>query len=98
VFPGAYSGRWPHIHFEVYESVDAATGGGSPIATSQLALPEDTCQQVYATDGYEDSVGNLAQLSLEDDNVFGDDDGVHQLATMSGTTAAGLTAALQVPV
>jgi protocatechuate 3,4-dioxygenase beta subunit len=98
VFPGAYSGRWPHIHFEVYESVDAATGGGSPIATSQLAMPEDTCQQVYASDGYEDSVGNLAQLSLEDDNVFGDDDGVHQLATMSGTTAGGLTAALQVPV
>jgi protocatechuate 3,4-dioxygenase beta subunit len=98
VFPGAYSGRWPHIHFEVYESVDAATGGGSPIATSQLAMPEDTCQQVYATDGYEDSVGNLAQLSIEDDNVFGDDDGVHQLATMSGTTAGGLTAALQVPV
>ncbi len=98
VFPGAYPGRWPHIHFEVYESVDAATGGGSPIATSQLALPEDACQQVYDTDGYEDSVGNLAQLSLADDSVFGDDDGVHQLATMSGTTAGGLTAALQVPV
>jgi protocatechuate 3,4-dioxygenase beta subunit len=98
VFPGAYSGRWPHIHVEVYESVDAATGGGSPIATSQLALPEDICQQVYATDGYEDSIGNLARLSLESDNVFADDGGVHQLATMSGTTAGGLTAALQVPV
>ena len=24
IFPAAYSGRWPHIHFEVYESVDAA--------------------------------------------------------------------------
>jgi len=98
VFPGAYTGRWPHIHFEVYDSVDAATGGGSPIATSQLALPEDTCHQVYATDGYEASVGNLARLSLASDNVFGDDGGVHQLATMSGTTDGGLTAALQVPV
>jgi protocatechuate 3,4-dioxygenase beta subunit len=98
VFPGAYPGRWPHIHFEVYEDVDAATGGGSPIATSQLALPEDACNEVYATDGYEASVGNLAQLSLASDNVFGDDGGVHQLATMSGTTAGGLTADLQVPV
>ncbi len=25
IFPG-YSGRWPHTHFEVYSSVDAATG------------------------------------------------------------------------
>jgi protocatechuate 3,4-dioxygenase beta subunit len=25
IFPGCYSGRWPHIHYEVYESLDAAT-------------------------------------------------------------------------
>lgn len=25
IFPGCYSGRWPHIHFEVYASLDAAT-------------------------------------------------------------------------
>ena len=25
IYPGCYSGRWPHIHFEVYESLDAAT-------------------------------------------------------------------------
>ena len=25
IFPAAYSGRWPHIHFEVYENLDAAT-------------------------------------------------------------------------
>ena len=43
IFPAAYSGRWPHIHFEVYPSVDAATGGEQAIATSQLALPEDVC-------------------------------------------------------
>ena len=27
IFPAAYSGRWPHIHFEVYEDLDAATAG-----------------------------------------------------------------------
>ena len=43
IFPAAYSGRWPHIHFKVYSSVDDATGGGKAIATSQLALPEDVC-------------------------------------------------------
>ena len=27
IFPAAYAGRWPHIHFEVYESLAAATVG-----------------------------------------------------------------------
>ena len=39
IFPAAYAGRWPHIHFEVYESVDAATAAGSKLKTSQIALP-----------------------------------------------------------
>ena len=43
VFPGAYSGRWPHIHFEVYPSLAEATKAGNKITTSQLALPETTC-------------------------------------------------------
>jgi hypothetical protein len=25
IFPGCYAGRWPHIHFEVYKSLSAAT-------------------------------------------------------------------------
>src|SRR5512132_173141 len=98
IFPAAYSGRWPHIHFEVYDSVADATGGGRPAATSQVALPEDICDQVYATDGYHQSVRNLSQTSLENDNVFGDDDGVHQLATISGDVTSGITAELAVPV
>jgi len=49
VFPACYSGRWPHIHFEVYRSVDEATAAGQLLATSQVALPEDTCATVYAT-------------------------------------------------
>ena len=60
IFPAAYSGRWPHMHFEVYASLGDATGGGSPITTSQLALPEDVCNAVFATAGYEQSVQNLA--------------------------------------
>ena len=42
IFPGCYPGRWPHIHFEVYETLDAATSGGTKLKTSQLALPEGT--------------------------------------------------------
>jgi hypothetical protein len=32
------------------------------VATSQLALPEAVCDEVYAEPGYEASVGNLARL------------------------------------
>ena len=45
---------------------------GNKIATSQIALPEDTCKAVYATAGYEQSVANLSQVTLASDNVFGD--------------------------
>jgi protocatechuate 3,4-dioxygenase beta subunit len=97
IFPGAYSGRWPHIHFEVYSSLADASGGGSKLATSQLALPEATCKTVYATSGYEQSVQNLAQMSLASDMVFSD--GVsQQLAQVTGSVADGYTISLDVPV
>ena len=98
IFPGAYSGRWPHIHFEVYADEAEATSAGEPTATSQIALPEDVCAEVYATTGYEQSVTNMSRSSLTSDNVFGDDGGVEQLATMSGDVDSGLTATLTVPV
>jgi len=97
IFPAAYSGRWPHIHFEVYPNLSAATSAGNVTATSQLALPEDACKLVYATDGYSQSVRNLAQTSLSSDNVFGDG-AAQQLAEVAGDVTAGFTAELTVPV
>ncbi len=85
-------------HFEVYESLSAATSAGSKLKTSQLALPEAACKLVYATAGYEQSVSNLAQTSIASDNVFGDDDAEHQVATATGDVTAGFTIALTVPV
>jgi protocatechuate 3,4-dioxygenase beta subunit len=98
IFPGAYMGRWPHIHFEVYAGLDEATAAGKISATSQIALPENVCTAVYGTDGYDGSTQNLSRTSLADDNVFGDDDGVRQLATVTGDTTSGYTARLAVPV
>ena len=98
VFPACYSGRWPHIHFEVYPSLTKATDPANRIATSQIALPEAACRAVYATDGYGQSVTNLGQVSLATDLVFGDDLAIHELGTVSGTIASGLNVALTVPV
>jgi protocatechuate 3,4-dioxygenase beta subunit len=98
IFPACYSGRWPHIHFEVYASLSDATSSGPVVRTSQIALPKEACEAVYATSGYEQSVSNLSQVSLTSDNVFSDDGGIHQIATMSGDAAGGYTAALTIGV
>ena len=98
IFPACYSGRWPHIHFEVYPSLDTATDEANKIATSQIALPKDACDTVYATAGYEQSVTNLAQVVAPSDMVFGDDGGVHQLGTVDRLGRRRATVALTVPV
>jgi protocatechuate 3,4-dioxygenase beta subunit len=98
IFPACYQGRWPHIHFEVYPSLETANDEANKIATSQIALPKDACDTVYATPGYEQSVQNLSRLSLQTDMVFADDGGVHQLGTMSGDVAGGYAVRLTVPV
>ncbi|GAA4942809.1 hypothetical protein EV188_105188 [Actinomycetospora succinea] len=74
------------------------TDAGNAIATSQVALPEDTCRAVYAQPGYEQSVANLADVSLASDSVFGDDRGASQLATVTGDVARGYTVALPVRI
>ena len=98
IFPAAYTGRWPHMHFEVYPSLELATDEGNRIATSQIALPKDACDLVYATDGYSQSVQNMARLSLATDNVFRDDSAAQQLGTISGTVETGLTVTAVIPV
>ncbi|WEK62004.1 MAG: intradiol ring-cleavage dioxygenase [Candidatus Microbacterium colombiense] len=98
IFPGCYSGRWPHIHFEVYPDAASITDSANAIATSQLALPESVCATVYGEAGYEGSTRNLAGVTLASDNVFGDDGGALQLASVAGDVANGYTASLVVGV
>jgi protocatechuate 3,4-dioxygenase beta subunit len=97
IFPACYAGRWPHVHFEVYPSLAAATSVANKVATSQIALPKATCDLVYATPGYEQSITNLSQVSLASDNVFSDGASL-ELATITGSVTTGLTAALTVAV
>jgi protocatechuate 3,4-dioxygenase beta subunit len=98
IFPACYSGRWPHIHFEVYPSLDKATNPANRLATSQIALPEDICRAVYATDGYGSSIQTLSQVSLTTDMVFGNDGGIHQIGAISGSISDGLAVELPVPI
>ena len=98
IFPACYPGRWPHVHFEVYPDVDAITESANAIATSQLALPQDVSDTVFARSDYAGSAANLAQLSLASDNVFGDDGGEQQLATVTGDPDSGYQVSLTVRV
>lgn len=97
IFPGCYPGRWPHIHFEIYESLETATLAGAKLATSQLALPKAPCDEVFATAGYEKSVANLAQISLSTDMVFKDGADA-ETPTMTGSVSDGYVATLTVGV
>lgn len=97
VFPGCYPGRWPHIHLEVFPSLDAAMTVGSKIATSQFGFPEETCNDVYAVSGYEVSVDALSRLSLASDIIFRDG-ADYQIPVMSGDADAGYLAELTVGV
>ncbi|KGN32486.1 3,4-dioxygenase subunit beta [Knoellia sinensis KCTC 19936] len=98
IFPAAYPGRWPHIHFQVFRSTSEATSSGEIVKTSQLALPDAVCRAVYATPGYEQSATVHAETTLTSDNVFGDDGGIHQLATVTGDATSGYIANLTIGV
>ena len=87
IYPAGYQGRWPHIHFEVFASLAAATNAANKSATSQIALPKATNDLVYAVAGYEASVRNQAQVTLASDMAFSDGSAL-ELATISGSVPA----------
>ncbi|UGT63862.1 dioxygenase [Nocardia asteroides] len=98
IFPACYSGRWPHIHFEVYDSLDVAVAGENARLTSQIALPQDASEQVFAADsGYAQSVSNLSRVSLDSDNVFGDGWDA-ELATVTGSPSDRMQVAITIGV
>ena len=97
IFPACYPGRWPHIHFEIYPTLAKASASSNKVRTSQLALPADVCNTVFATTGYEQSLRNLAMISLTSDMVFSDGSTL-QVATATGSVAEGYRSSLVVGV
>ena len=97
IFPACYSGRWPHIHFEVYPSLAQATRVANVSKISQIAMPQAECSAVYATSGYSASVSNFSQVSLATDNVFSDGAAL-ETPTISGSASVGYAIALTVGI
>ncbi|MGJ3224856.1 intradiol ring-cleavage dioxygenase [Micromonospora aurantiaca (nom. illeg.)] len=98
IYPACYSGRWPHIHFEVYPNQKSISDADQRLTTSQVALPKNASDTVYATTGYQASIDKFARLTLATDNVFGDDGGVHQVGTVTGDVTSGYQVSLTVPI
>lgn len=102
IFPGCYAGRWPHIHFEVFTTPEAAVLGEASVLTAQLALPREICAALYASDArFSGSTENLNRLTLQSDNVFGDNSEAElaqQTLSMSGDATAGYQGKVTIPV
>lgn len=97
IYPAVYAGRWPHIHFEVYPSQEAAVSASDKLRTSQIALPEAPSRKVYANGSYPQSRANLAQTSLQTDTVFSDGYSL-QMAKVTGSVEDGMTITLNIAV
>lgn len=93
IYPACYSGRWPHIHFEVFTGgLTSASTGRTASLISQLAMPAATNTAVFTADAaYTASIANYNAISLSSDNVFGDNTSA-QLAQMTPTLTGSVTA------
>jgi protocatechuate 3,4-dioxygenase beta subunit len=96
IFPACYSGRYPHMHFEIYKSTATATSGRAALLTTQLCMPAAICSAVFnGSSLYAASISNFANVSLSTDLVFGDNSSAQiaqQTPTMTGSVAAGYVA------
>ncbi len=92
IYPGWYSGRITHIHFQVYlYSASTAT------ATSQIAFPQDITEVVYDSSLYAEHGQNTSVTSFSRDNVFSDGT-EYQMATVEGSVSEGYVATLEVGI
>ena len=102
VFPGCYSGRYPHMHFEIYPGLASATSYKNSVLISQMAMPSDICTEVYkSVSGYSQSVTNFSQVTVSSDNVFGDNTAAQiaqQTPSLSGDTTNGFTGTILIGV
>ena len=101
VFPGCYPGRWPHFHFEVFATPEAAVSGEASLLTAQMALPRDVCEALYAADArYDGSTANLVRLTLASDMVFADnsDAQIAQQTPAVEATGDGYAGTITIPV
>lgn len=101
IVPGCYAGRCPHFHFEVYRNLGEAASYKNRLLTSQLAVPDAVCREVYEADqAYQVSLQNLEHTpSLKNDMIFADNSAAQiaaQTIQMSGSPVKGYSGGVTV--
>jgi len=100
IVPGCLEDRYPHIYVEVFPDLFSATRGSAADLTTQLIVPADLCNAAYAdTDTYPDSATNFADVSIDDDPVFGDDSTEENSArtlTVGGNVSSGFVSTVSI--
>jgi len=102
IVPGCYPGRWPHFHFEVFTSAQAAVSGQASVLTAQIALPRAECADVYSShSAYANGTRNLRRLNLRRDGIFRDNTAAQlaqQTLAMRGNASSAYAGTLTIPV
>lgn len=102
IFPACYDGRWPHMHFEIFETLDDAVSGEAAVLTAQIAMPQDEAATLYGADTrYAASLERLGRVSLATDNVFGDnteDELAQETLQLTGDMELGYRGRVTIPV
>ncbi|MEQ3649017.1 hypothetical protein [Hyphomonas sp.] len=66
IYPGTYRGRAPHIHFEVYRSLDTLRLGAPSLIRSRILFPDIISRSVYTRHPvYAESIEKYDQLRFE---------------------------------
>lgn len=92
IYPGWYTGRITHIHFQAYLNLN-----GSASTTSQIAFPQAITKAVYNSSLYADNGQNTSVTSFSADNIFSDGT-TYQMATVTGSVDEGYVATLKVGI
>jgi protocatechuate 3,4-dioxygenase beta subunit len=71
IFPACYSGRYPHLHLEIFKQSARSLDASTRVLTTQLTAPREVCSRVYeAAPGYTRSAAQFKGRSPADDMVF----------------------------
>lgn len=92
IYPGWYTGRVTHVHFEVFLNNNIAS---TPIKISQIAFPAAVTSAVSASSLYAAKGQN--SMTNEQDGIFSDGYSL-ELASLTGSVSSGYVATLNVGV
>jgi protocatechuate 3,4-dioxygenase beta subunit len=95
IFPACYSGRYPHLHLEIFKQSARSLDATTRVLTTQLIAPREVCSRVYEeARGYTRSAAQFKGLLPRNDMVFAASSPTElalQTLAITGDLGAGFT-------